>query len=225
MTDLRALTIRAKKLGVILRDARQKSHRTAEECARAVGVDLSTYEEFEMGEKSPSLPEMEALALFLNIPYEVLAGDHLLVESDGSVTPERLQKVIGLRQRIVGALVRQARLEAGISLQELAEKTWSSPTLLESYELGETAIPLPDLELLASILDLPLRNLRDQKGFVAALSTQQTAAQQFLDLPAELKAFVAKPVNQPYLELAKRLSEMNVEKLRAVAEGLLEITL
>jgi hypothetical protein len=44
-------------------------------------------------------------------------------------------------------------------------------------------------------------------------------------MPSELQSFVVKPINQPYLELAQRLSEMSVEKLRAVAEGLLEITL
>ena len=41
----------------------------------------------------------------------------------------------------------------------------------------------------------------------------------------ELQGFVCKPINRPYLELAVRLSEMSVEKLRGVAEGLLEITL
>jgi hypothetical protein len=40
-----------------------------------------------------------------------------------------------------------------------------------------------------------------------------------------LLEFVSKPVNRPYLELAQRLSKTNVENLRAVAEGLLEITL
>ena len=49
--------------------------------------------------------------------------------------------------------------------------------------------------------------------------------QDFKEMPPELQAFVAKPINLPYLELAQRLSEMSVDKLRAVAEGLLEITL
>jgi hypothetical protein len=46
----------------------------------------------------------------------------------------------------------------------------------------------------------------------------------FLELPPEIQQFVCKPVNRPYLELAMRLSELNAEKLRAVAEVLLEIT-
>jgi hypothetical protein len=49
--------------------------------------------------------------------------------------------------------------------------------------------------------------------------------QNFAELSPELQDFLSKPINRPYLELAQRLSEMDVEKLRAVAEGLLEITL
>jgi hypothetical protein len=44
-------------------------------------------------------------------------------------------------------------------------------------------------------------------------------------MPVDLQTFVSKPINRPYLELAQRLSEMSVDKLRSVAEGLLEITL
>ncbi len=54
---------------------------------------------------------------------------------------------------------------------------------------------------------------------------QQRATQHIERLPPDLQEFISKPVNRPYLELAQRLSEMSVEKLRAVAEGLLEITL
>jgi hypothetical protein len=46
-----------------------------------------------------------------------------------------------------------------------------------------------------------------------------------LDLPPELQAFVSQAVNRPYLELAVKLSSMSSEKLRSVAEGLLDITL
>ncbi len=53
---------------------------------------------------------------------------------------------------------------------------------------------------------------------------QQKAVQDFLQLPPELQNFVSKPVNRPYLELAMKLSSMSTDKLRSVAEDLLEIT-
>ena len=41
----------------------------------------------------------------------------------------------------------------------------------------------------------------------------------------ELQNFVCQAVNLPYLELAMKLSDMSKERLRSVAEGLLDITL
>ncbi len=43
-------------------------------------------------------------------------------------------------------------------------------------------------------------------------------------LPDEIREFIDHPANLPYLELAKRLSELDAAKLRAIAEDLLEIT-
>ncbi len=53
---------------------------------------------------------------------------------------------------------------------------------------------------------------------------QQKAIQEFLLLPLELQNFVSKPINRPYLELAKKLSGMSTDKLRSLAEDILEIT-
>jgi hypothetical protein len=53
----------------------------------------------------------------------------------------------------------------------------------------------------------------------------EEAIQNFLDLPMEMRQFVALPVNRPYLELAMKLSSMSKDKLRSVAEDLLDITL
>jgi hypothetical protein len=96
---------------------------------------------------------------------------------------------------------------------------------LDAYEMGEAPIPLPVLEQLGDYLDHPIREFQDQKGPLGSKIAEQRAVQGFLVLPADLQVFICKPVNRPYLELATRLSEMSVEKLRAVAEGLLEITL
>ncbi len=84
---------------------------------------------------------------------------------------------------------------------------------------------MPALEALATVLNTSLRHFQDKQGPVGAWFVQQRSLREFMDLPLELQTFVCKPVNRPYLELAVRLSEMSVERLRGVAEGLLEITL
>jgi hypothetical protein len=52
----------------------------------------------------------------------------------------------------------------------------------------------------------------------------EEAIQHFLEMPPDLREFVALPVNRPYLELAMKLSNMSRDKLRSVAENLLDIT-
>ena len=91
--------------------------------------------------------------------------------------------------------------------------------------MGQQPVPVPELEILAEALNRSVREFQDKDGPVGRWMSQQQAIQAFLALSPELQQFVTKPINGPYLELAQRLSEMSVDRLRAVAEGLLEITL
>jgi transcriptional regulator with XRE-family HTH domain len=216
--------IRAKKLGVLIRDARSKSGKNLEECAQALGLSRDEFQAIEFGERPPTLPELELLAYYLEIPLDHFWGSETLKTNGKSkpIDPEQIKK---LRQRFIGALVRKARIESGLTIDDLAEKAGCTTVTLLSYELGETPVPLPELEILALALNTSIGNFQDQHGPVGTWFVQQRAMNEFLDLPPELQSFVCKPVNRPYIELAIRLSEMQVEKLRAVAEGLLEITL
>jgi hypothetical protein len=65
----------------------------------------------------------------------------------------------------------------------------------------------------------------DQSGPVGQWMNSQRALQKFLDLSEDMQKFVCQPVNRPYIELAMKLSGMSKDKLRSVAEGLLDITL
>ncbi len=47
----------------------------------------------------------------------------------------------------------------------------------------------------------------------------------FTDMPEAMRKFVVQPVNQPYLELARKLSEMGTSELRTIATSILDITL
>jgi hypothetical protein len=91
--------------------------------------------------------------------------------------------------------------------------------------LGERAIPVPELESILSVLGSRIETFFDQNGPVGQWMISQRAMQKFIELPEEMQNFVCQPVNRPYLELAMKLSDMSREKLRSVAEGLLDITL
>ena len=220
-----ALSLRTKKLGVLMRDARLASGKSVSEAAQAIGVPPAELEAYEMGEKAPSLPELELLAFSLNVPLSHFWGNMALSEREQSQDKPQPQKLLEIRQKVIGALIRQAREEAGLSLQEASERASLKPELLESYELGQAAVPLPVLEYLGNTYNHPINDFQARQDPVGARVGQQRTFDDFLELSPELQAFVSKPINRPYLELAQRLSEMSVDKLRSVGEGILEITL
>jgi transcriptional regulator with XRE-family HTH domain len=218
------IILRAKILGALLRDARLEAGKTIEGCAQLIGVSNEVYEAYELGEKSPSLPELEGLAYYLEVPLEHFWETQALRAGKPEQKQPDMKLLILLRNRMVGALLRQARLDAGLSLEMLADRTHISTSQLEAYELGQEPVPLPFLEFLSSNLNRSIREFHDRQGPVGVWVTQQRALQDFMTLSVEMQEFVSKPINRPYLDLARRLSDMSVDKLRAVAEGLLEIT-
>ena len=135
-----------------------------------------------------------------------------------------LPAIMGIRQRLVGALLRQQRENASLSLQTLSEQSGVPVARLKTYEMGARPIPLPELEGLVALLGGQIEAVFDQTGRIGQWMIQQKAVQEFLQLPPELQNFVSKPVNRPYLELAMKLSGMSTQKLRSVAEDLLDIT-
>ena len=220
-----SFSIRAKKLGVLIKDARVAAGKSIQDCAQSIGATEEIFQAYEVGDASPSLPELEILAYILQIPVEHFwGGDTLKYEKD---TREKAnpQVLLGLRHRMIGVLLRKARMDNDLGLDELCIKTGLAREVIQAYEMGEKPVPVPDLDALATALGYSTRHFQDQRGPIGAWMNEQRAIQDFKKLPLELQLFVAKPVNRPYLEMAQRLSEMSVDKLRAVAEGLLEITL
>jgi len=220
-----AIAIRSKKLGVLIQSARLSSNNSLEECASAMGVTTQQLESYESGEEPPSLPEMAALAFHLKIPLDYFWGREIIDLTHKEPKVFEKDRLMRLRNRVVGASLRQARLQAGLTTLELAADAGISEDQLNSYELGEQPIPLPELEALANSVNRTIKDFQDNRGPIGTWIKQQRAMQHFSDLSPELQDFISMPINRPYLEIAQRLSEMSVEKLRAVAEGLLEITL
>ena len=73
-------------------------------------------------------------------------------------------QALSLRTKMLGALLREARLEAGKSIRESAELLDISPSTFSSYEHGRKGIPLPELEVLCYFYETTLRQfLRSHK--------------------------------------------------------------
>jgi len=219
------ITIRSKKLGVLIRDARLAARRSVKECADAIGAKSGAFRAYEEGRKAPSLPELETLVYYLDLPIDHFWSREIKSNAPLPIETLDLPKLTAVRQRKIGAMLRQERINASISIRGLAEETGIPTARIKAYELGERPIPLPELEVLVSTLGGRIETFFDRSGPIGQWLTNEEAIQNFLELPEELRNFVAMPVNRPYLELAMKLSSMSKDKLRSVAEDLLDITL
>lgn len=224
MTIQAQVNLRSRKLGVLIRDARLAARRTIPECARTIGVTAGIFRAWEEGRRSPSLPELEVLSYALNLPLRRFWSKDATSDDASPTEALNLPAFVGIRQRLIGALLRQMREKASISPRALSGLSGISTAHLKAYELGERPIPLPELEGLTALLGGQIELLFDQTGHIGLWMVQQKAIQDFLQLSPELQNFVCKPVNRPYLELAMKLSGMSTDKLRSVAEDLLDIT-
>ena len=218
------ITIRTKKLGVLIRDARLSARRSVQECAEALGIRKSLFRDFEEGTRSPSLPELEALVFYLDLPLNHFWSKEIKSNAASPLMNIDLPRLMSIRQRKIGALLRQERMNASISIRNLAGKTGIASSRIKAYELGESPIPLPELEVLISTLGGRIESFFDRSGPIGRWMLSEETVQEFLELPLELRQFVAAPVNRPYLELAMKLSSMSRDKLRSVAEDILDIT-
>jgi transcriptional regulator with XRE-family HTH domain len=218
------VALRSRKLGVLIRDARLSARKTIPECAHISGVTPGIFRAWEEGRRAPSLPELEVLSYALNLPLRRFWSKDAVSDAASPVEALNVPVLVGIRQRLVGAFLRQIREQAGLSLRAISELSGLSTARIKAYELGERPIPIPELEGLTALLNGQIEALFDQSGPVGLWMSRQKAIQDFLLLPPELQNFVSKPVNRPYLELAMKLSGMSTNKLRSVAEDLLDIT-
>ena len=147
------LALRNRIIGLLLRDARERAEKTKRECAVALGVSTGTITAYEEGRKAISLPEIEVLAYVLDTPVSHFWEHDPDFEAEEEPPP--LQEVLALRHRIVGALLRQARLEADVSQKELAEVLGCSGSTISSYEFGKRPISLQNWSCWRSICACP----------------------------------------------------------------------
>jgi transcriptional regulator with XRE-family HTH domain len=73
-------------------------------------------------------------------------------------------QAIAIRNRIIGTLVKRARIKAGKSQRECAELLGCSPFAYSQYEQGRWGLSLSQLEVLARPFKVPLVNLWDDSS-------------------------------------------------------------
>jgi transcriptional regulator with XRE-family HTH domain len=216
---------RNKIIGVLIRSARLRAGKSVSECAQALSLDPDWLTRAEEGREGVTLPQLESLAHMFRVPLGYLLGEQELLEDPQADRSPPYHEIIILRRKIIGVILRQARHETGRSLDEIAPALGIPPERLARIELGQDEISLVELDMLAEALGISFARFVSED--LLPLTTPERAQRdmdRFMRLPAEVREFVLKPINIPYLQVAMNLSQMPSDTLRQIASGLLEIT-
>ncbi len=216
------ISARAKKLGELLKTAREHAERSPAECAQVLDITEEEYEQVEMGEYLISLPDLESLAIYFDVPMGFFWGTMSL---DNLLSHVDYKNMIHLRHRLIGGLLRQRRLDERRTQKDLAEAIGVERKVIRDYESGKVSIPYPYLEQLSQELGVSVGFfVDDEHGPLRTHEAGHTVRTLFHQMSPEIQDFLLNPINVSYLEAAWRLSEMETEKLRRIAESLLDIT-
>lgn len=226
--DIKTLDVRSKMIGVLLRGARLKAGKTLKDCADLLGCSPHTISQYEYGRSGISLPELELLASFFDVPVSYFWEEDSTISEEGPELP-LAEKLIPLRQKMIGVLLRQARLEAGKTQKECAETLGVSANTISNYEYGRKPISFPDLELLASLFEVPLSDFLDPELVTSRVSIPRSGAgllspeDAWASLPQQVQEFICHPDSLPYLQIALGLYELPKDSLKHLAETILSM--
>lgn len=216
--------IRGKMLGVLLRDARLAAVRTVEDCARLLHVSPQEVEAWEYGDTVPALPQLELLAFYLDVPVSHFWGSDIVSDAQDNRDTKQ-PEYITLRNHMIGALLRQAREQAEVTLEDLSELSGIDQGILQSYELGELAIPMHELAILASDVKQSMTYFLETDSHIGTLLAMREAWKNFQELPEDLREFVSNPINRGFLHIAQMFSQMPTDRLREVGASIVDITM
>lgn len=218
--------LRARILGVLIRDARTAHGNTQAEVAEHLRVGEDEVRDWEYGRSAPSLPQLEMLAYFVNVPVSHFwSNQTFAAQQEKRAAPPPAEDYNLIRDRVIGLRLMIARKEAKLSQEELAEASGLNAAQVDAYEHGTQPVPFPALTALASAVRQSVSYFLEETGRVGNWLALQEEYERFSRLPEEVRAFVVLSTNQPFIEIAMRLSQMPLKELRTVAEKILDITL
>ena len=215
-----ALVMERKIIGVLIRAAREKARRTPNQVAQRLGTTPARVRQYEMGERDISLPELEILALYLNVPFSFFLGTESMVQEPIAKppTPEEMRT----RRAIIATKLKQARLAAGKSREDCAHAIERTPVMFDRYERGQTDVPITELDRLAQFLGVTVPYFI-QDGVSRKGGADSVDVEAWTRLPPEVRAFIMEPNSLPYLRMAMKFRDLPTARLKELGEILLVV--
>jgi transcriptional regulator with XRE-family HTH domain len=147
-------TLRAHKVAALVLDARLYARRTPEEACGLLGWDIKHLQALETAAVTPTLPELESLAAIYAVPVDHFFGSTSLSDEMPKLRVETMRQRLELRNRILGAMIMQARSRRNLSRDDLSMATNLSIEQITQYEMGQVPLPVTDLEDITRMLQI-----------------------------------------------------------------------
>ncbi len=144
---------------------RKTLQRSVHDCAGILGISEAKYLAFEQGKGFLSLPELELLSLYLNIPLQELFESNVQTNATHHLLQQDIRRQYKrLREKMIQTKLILARQTKGLSLDDLARDTDIPRDTLQAYELGQKTIPLNDLKLICQALACSIEEFFPEEG-------------------------------------------------------------
>jgi transcriptional regulator with XRE-family HTH domain len=202
---------------LLIRQARERAGRTVAQLAEALQVKPGLVKAYEAGTREPSFGELTAMSDWLSVPPMSLLDE---ASQPAAQQPMKLQATMQLRNHVLGARLKQARMDKGQTLKATASAVGISANKLKSHELG-APMPVTVLEMLTVHLGLTMQHWLDADADLITKAQQQQAA--FAALPSDVRDFVTDATALPYVQTAMRLRALPSDEVKRLAQALLGI--
>ncbi len=215
MTSLSETMTRRKIIGVLIRAAREQAGKSAKAAAAAIGRSPKALKRIEAGDEDISMPELIALAHFLDVPIDYFFDESITL-TDLDDKRSQLKQAEDQKQLVMRHL-REARERAKLTQAQLAARIDSSARIISLYERGKRHPSAAHLVQLAEVLDIPMRQLLPHEA--------ERVDDDRDSLPQEVRQFALDTRNLPYLRAAvqlRALSPVDAQKLIAILSVVVE---
>ncbi len=218
--DLEAVVLERKIIGVLIRAARERAHRTPKEVARRMGISKARLRQYEMGAREISLPELENLACLVEVPVTFFLSNETLARREPAVPPA--EEEVRARRSLLATKLKQARLDANKTEEECAQAIGRTRAQHRRYEAGRVDIPITELERLARFLNVGMSYfLRD--GLARNVGGEMPDPDVWARLPVEVRALIMDQNSLPFLRMAVKFRDLPPSKLQELGEILLVV--
>jgi len=206
-----------------IRKTRKAKQRSIHDCASILNISKKHYLRFESGTAPLTLPDIEVLAQFFDVPFQSFF-DHSPFENQSlsKLTGSIRSQYFELRHKMIQAKFNLLKEKAGVTLEDIQQKTGIPQEALLSFDTGKTPIPINNLIKIAECFGKSLEYFSDPEFlFVEGHENKNLSKPKWRPEYPESQSPLTDQNKDPYEQLVHALKQISKEDQARIAKLLL----